>query len=214
MQFMRPRNPLKPLEQLPTIPGSVKVITKENLMTWCNAKEIIEAANAQASYIIEDAQKTFDNERKRGYQEGENQANIKQAEKMIETVGLTVDYLAQFEHEIIDLVMNSVRKIIYGFDDEDKVIMVARNALSLVRNQKQITLRLHPSQIEIVQARINELLAAFPSVGYIDLLADVRVKAGACILESPVGMIEADLEGQLGALRSAFERILGSRVSA
>ncbi|MCH3689021.1 HrpE/YscL family type III secretion apparatus protein, partial [Campylobacter lari] len=34
----------------------------------------------------------------------------------------------------------------------------------------------------------------------------------ACILESEIGMVEASLEGQIQALRQAFQRTLGSRV--
>lgn len=130
----------------------------------------------------------------------------------METVGVTVDYLARFEHEIVDLVMGAVRKVIDGFDDEEKIMAVTRNALAIVRNQKQITLRLNPDQVDGVRHRVDELLAAFPVVGYIDIVPDTRVATGACILESEVGMIEASLEGQIEALRAAFQRILGSRV--
>ena len=131
---------------------------------------------------------------------------------MIETVSRTVEYFAGVENEMVDLVMASVRKVVDGFDDREKVMIVVRNALAVVRNQKQMTLRLHPAEIESVRERINDILAAYPGVGYLDLLADARLGRGACILESQIGMVEASLEGQIEALRGAFQRTLGSRV--
>ena len=91
-------------------------------------------------------------------------------------------------------------------------MVVVRNALAVVRNQKQMTLRLHPDDVEVVRERINDILAAYPGVGYLDLLPDARLARGACILESEIGMVEASLEGQIEAVRGAFQRTLGSRV--
>ena len=130
---------------------------------------------------------------------------------MIETVGRTVEYFAGVENEMVELVMSAVRKVVDGFDDREKV-MVVRNALAVVRNQKQMTLRLNPAEVDTVREQINDLLAAYPGVGYLDILADGRLARGACILESEIGMVEASLEGQIQALRQAFQRTLGSRV--
>ena len=68
------------------------------------------------------------------------------------------------------------------------------------------------SENALLRERINDILAAYPGVGYLDLLADARLGRGACILESQIGMVEASLEGQIEALRGAFQRTLGSRV--
>ncbi|MOA47823.1 Yop proteins translocation protein L [compost metagenome] len=81
-----------------------------------------------------------------------------------------------------------------------------------MRNQKQMTLRLHPQQVEVVRARINDLLAAYPGVGYLDILADGRLGQHACILESEIGLVESSIDGQIAALENAFQKVLGSRV--
>lgn len=210
--FIRPRDPLNPhVATLKPDPGA-RIVRREDYMAWTRAHDIVIAAQAHATAILADAHNIFEQERRRGYEEGDRQARRQQAEKIIETVGQTVDYLSRFEHEIIDLVMGAVRKIVDGFDDEDAVMAVARNAIAIARNQKQITLRLNPSQVDIVRSRLDELLAVFPVVGYVDIRDDPRVRKGGCILESEIGLIEAHLDDQIEALRIAFERILGSRV--
>lgn len=108
--------------------------------------------------------------------------------------------------------MQAVQKIMADFDDHERIVITVKNVLSVVRNQKQLTLRLNPQQVEAVKERVNDLLAAYPGVGYIDMVSDSRVKHGACILESEIGLVEASMEGQLAALKAAFAKVLGSRI--
>lgn len=75
-----------------------------------------------------------------------------------------------------------------------------------------MTLRLPPAQVEAVRARSNELLAAYPGVGYLDIVPDARLQGDACILESEIGLVEASIEGQIAALQGAFQKVLGSRI--
>ncbi|MCZ4329450.1 HrpE/YscL family type III secretion apparatus protein [Castellaniella denitrificans] len=212
MAFLISRNALspRPLEAIPD--PSARVLRAADYTALVQAQALLDEARAQADAILAGAQEAFEAERRRGYEDGKQEALLDQAEKMIETVGRTVDYFAGVENEMVDLVMSAVRKVVDGFDDRDKVMIVVRNVLAVVRNQKHMTLRLNPDEVEVVRARINDILAEYPGIGYLDLMADARLAQGACILESEIGMVEASLEGQISALQGAFQRTLGSRV--
>jgi type III secretion protein L len=212
MALLVPRDALTPRRLAASLDPAAQVLRGEDYAVLAEAQALLDNAHAQAQAILAGAQEAFEAERKRGYADGKQEALLDQAEKMIETVGRTVEYFAGVENEMVDLVMAAVRKVVDGFDDEEKVMVVVRNALAVVRNQKHMTLRLHPDDLETVRSRINDILAAYPGVGYLDLLADGRLAHGACILESEIGMVEASLEGQIEALRGAFQRTLGSRV--
>ncbi|MGA0583447.1 MAG: HrpE/YscL family type III secretion apparatus protein [Castellaniella sp.] len=212
MAFLISRNALSPRPLEATPDPSARVLRAADYTALVQAQALLDEARAQADAILAGAQEAFEAECRRGYEDGKQQALLDQAEKMIETVGRTVDYFAGVENEMVDLVMSAVRKVVDGFDDRDKVMIVVRNVLAVVRNQKHMTLRLHPDDVEVVRARINDILADYPGVGYLDLLADARLAQGACILESEIGMVEASLEGQIAALQGAFQRTLGSRI--
>lgn len=212
MAFLIPRAPLTPRALAGRIDPGVRVLRAADQAAWADADALLAQAREQADAIVGGAQAAFDAESQRGYEEGRESALLDQAEKMIETVGRTVEYFAGVENEMVELVMAAVRKVVDGFDDREKVMVVVRNALAVVRNQKQMTLRLNPSEVDTVREQINDLLAAYPGVGYLDILADGRLARGACILESEIGMVEASLEGQIQALRQAFQRTLGSRI--
>lgn len=214
MAFIVPRSPLKPQRTLALgIDDRRKVLRAGELRALRTAEQAVATANAQAEQIVAQARDIYEAERRRGYEEGQEQARLEQAEQMIENISRNVEYFGKVEGRMVDLVMEAVQKIIAEFDDRDRVLITVRNVLAVVRNQKQMTLRLAPPQVEVVKSRVNELLAEYPGVGYLDIIADNRLKGDACILESDIGLVEASIEGQLGALRKAFHKVLGSRVS-
>ncbi len=214
MKFLVPRDPLAPRALEPVKPmAQAKVLRAGEYAVWRDAGDLVADAREQAARILAGSQEAFDKECRRGFEHGERQAKQAQAEAMIEIIGRKVDYLESVEHDVIDLVMGAVRKVVDGFDDETKVAAVTRNALAVLRNQKQITLRLHPDELDHAKANMAQFLAAFPGIGFIDLVADARLAAGSCILESGIGIVEASLEDQIAALDAAFKRVLGNRKS-
>lgn len=213
MAFVVAKDPLTPTRYLQAklAPG-VRRLRASDISAWADAQSLVEAAKQQAAAIETQAQVAYQQECERGYAEGVADAQMEQAEKMIDTVSRTVDYFAQIEGDMVQLVVQAMRKIVDGYDDTEQVLIVVKNALAVVRNQKQMTLRLHPAQVEPVRARINDILSAYPGVGYLDIVGDARLTAHACILESEIGVVEASIEGQLQAIENAFQKVLGSRV--
>lgn len=215
MAFVLPRQPLSdPLRPqrlgLRMAPGT-RIVRREDWLVWCAAEDALNAAQAQAAQVAADARAAYEAERARGHAEGREEAQLEQAERMIEQVGRAVDYFGRVEQRMVELVMQAVQRIVADFDDRARVLAVVKGALAVLRNQKQLTLRVPPAQLAAVQAAHNDLLAAFPGVGYLDVVPDPRLAADACILESEIGVVEASISGQLQALRKAFAAVLGSR---
>ena len=63
-----------------------------------------------------------------------------------ETVSRTIDYFAGIENEMIELVMSAVRKIVDGYDDPRAHRDRRAQRIGGRRNQRQMTLRLHPTR--------------------------------------------------------------------
>ncbi|MDW2035140.1 SctL family type III secretion system stator protein VscL, partial [Vibrio sp. 665] len=121
------------------------------------------------------------------------------------------EYYLQVEHKMTNVVLDAVRKIIDTFDDVDTTISVVREALQLVSNQKQVILHVHPEQVVDVREKVAGVLSDFPEVGYVDVVADARLKNGGCILETEVGIIDASIDGQIQALKQAMVKQLSER---
>lgn len=186
-----------------------KVIKAKDFWAYKKAAQTITDAVAQSDSIIQAAQSAFEAEKKRGHKEGWDAAKVEQSTHMIDIISQTIDYFAKVEVQMVDLVMDAVKRIASDFDNREKVIKVVRNSLSLVRNQKFITVKVNPSQMSAIEFSVKEILEAYPAIEHIDIASDPGVSEDACIIESDIGRIEASMEGQLEALQSTFKKVFG-----
>lgn len=208
MSFIR----LTTSNSLPSIDASDPVIPAADAAAWLDAAQLLEEARKEAAQLLGSARQQVDAERARGYQQGLEEARLELTERMIETASRTVELFASIEQRMVDLVMDAVRRLMSEFSDSDRVMAVVRSALSVLRNQRQLTLRIAPEHVEHVRARASELLEQFPGVGILDIVADPRLKHDATILESEIGVVEASIESQLQAIEQGFHKVLGSRI--
>lgn len=188
------------------------VLQAEDVAAWHDAQAMLAQAREEAARIRAEAAAFFESEKARGYAQGLEEVQLEQIDRMIDVAGKTVDYFAGMEQRVVKLVMQSVRRVIDDFSDEERVMAVVRSGLAVMRNQKQLTLRLSPERADQVRARAQELLEHFPGVGMLDIVADARLKGEGAILESEIGVVEASIDKQLETLEKSFQKILGSRV--
>ncbi len=190
-----------------------KVIKAQDFWTYRKARQAMAEGIARRDRIIGAALSAFEAEQQRGYREGREAARLEQTANMIEIISQTVDYFAKVEAQMVDLVMDAVRRIANDFDDREKVIKVVRNSLALVRNQKHITVKVHPSRLDELRANTRSLEDAYPGIENIEAIADPGIAEDACLIESDIGQVEASMSGQIEALRATFERVFGSGCS-
>lgn len=184
-----------------------KVIKAEDAWVVKTAREALAAGNARRNEIETAAIAAFEAERHRGYLEGREKAKVEQSGNMIDIISRTVDYFAKVEAQMVDLVLEAVRRIINDFDDRQKVEKVVENCLSLVRNQQQITIKVHPDRAAEVRADILNFQRKFPAIEQIEVTQDNQLVIDACVIESDIGRVEASLSGQIEALRTTLERV-------
>lgn len=208
MSFVQIRKP----GPLGTSDPAEKVLSAEQVRVWMEAQGLLQQAREEAARIRAEAEQAYEAEKQRGYEEGLSMARMDEAERLIENASRTVDYFASIEQKIVTLVMNAIRRIMADFDDTTRVIAVVQSGLSVMRNQKQLTLRLSPEHANTVRERAQQLLERFPGVGMMDIVPDNRLKGDAAILESEMGVVEASVELQLKAIEQGFAKLLGSRI--
>lgn len=201
-----------PGKQFAQVDPSRLVMPSEEVAVWMDAQALLSRAREDADRIRQEALDALEAHKRKGYEEGLAAAQMEQAERMIDNASRMVDFFASVEQRMVGLVMESMRRIIDDFDDTQRVMAVVRSGLAVLRNQKQLTLRLAPQHVEAVKERAAELLSAFPGIGMLDIVGDSRLKGDAAILESDIGVVEASTEMQLQALEQGFRKMLGSRV--
>jgi len=184
-----------------------KYIKSSEYKTLHRSSAIINVAKKRADVIIEQAEKHYLNEKKRGYEEGIIESKVDQSEQMLKIVGRSISYLSEIENELSEVLMSAVNKIIDGFDDKELTVGLIRSGLQHVRNERQVTVRIPPGHFTHVKGKINEILADYKGIGFINPVSDPRLDAGSCILESRIGVVDASVDIQLAALSQRFERV-------
>ena len=112
----------------------------------------------------------------------------------------SVEFIEGIEGTVVDVVMQSVRKIIGEMNREDRIRAIVKTALANVRGQQKVTVRVAPSD----EAVVSQALAAQTAGSFVTVVADARLEPDSCILESDLGVINASLSTQLKALEHAF----------
>ncbi|WP_419537124.1 HrpE/YscL family type III secretion apparatus protein [Endozoicomonas sp.] len=184
-----------------------RVLKADDYVVYLEAQEIIKAAQQQAAGIVEEARKAYEQEKKRGYQDGLAESKAEQTDHMLKVVSRTINYLSDIEDTLASILLSGVKKIVGEFNQEELAINLVKNALQHVRNEKHVTIRIPPAQYSAVQARLNMILAEYKGVGFIDLVADPRLTTGDCIMESEIGVVDASVNVQLMALQKRFDSL-------
>ena len=185
-------------------PKDKKVVKSTEYLEYMEAARIIEQARQEADRIVKEAREVYEKQMHKGYDDGLLEGKMSISQQMMDTVAGTLEYFGSVEEKVVDVVMTALKKIIGELDDNELVFRVVRNALNTARNQKQVTLRVSPDQVEWVKERLNDILAGFSNIRFIDVLADGRLNKGGCILETEIGVVDASVDVQLETISQSL----------
>ena len=187
-------------------PGQ-KVIRAADYTAIEKSTTLIDKARSQASSIVAEAREAYEQEKQRGYQDGLMQSRLEQSEQMLKMVDQSINYLSDVEASMADILMTAVQKIIDDYDDRALTVGLIKAGLQHIRNERQVTVRVPPAHFAYVKEKIAEILSGYKGVGILNPVSDPRLKAGSCILESKIGVVDASIDIQLEALKKRFGQL-------
>lgn len=188
--------------------GLTRILKSDLYNARITAEQIMQAAERGAEQIRQTAQaekKTvLDKASLDGYQAGLGKWN----DILVQTWQARDDLFKQNETDIIKLAMKVAEKIL-GEQlkiDPASIISIVREAVRTVRRDRNLVVYVAASDLEQVRKNI-ETLQPLVGVGRdIEVRSSTAVKPGGCIVESELGVIDAQLETQLDRLEKALTR--------
>lgn len=185
--------------------AGTKIISADDVALLMKANDILAAANQREREMEERAKIAYEEQRSKGYEDGQEACRAEYAEKVMEVTLQAVEYIEGLEHTIVKVVTEAVERVIGELDANERIVRIVRTALSSVRNQKRIVVRVAPADGKAVTDGLASMMSHGPEAsGFLDVMVDPRLSAGSCILESDLGVVDASLETQLRALQKAF----------
>ena len=182
------------------------IIRAAEFQTIMDAEAVIADAQRRAAQIIAEAERRYEERKQQGYEDGMDEGRMEMAEKMLDTVASSVDYVSSLEANVVKLVTKCLRRIIGEVPQPDRITAVARHALAVARNESRVTLRLHPSDVDTLKARLDEITKPYPSINFVDVVGDSRLSADGCVLETEIGVVDASLDVQLKAIEASLAK--------
>ncbi len=191
--------------------AGTRVLKAEDAAALLEANALLDAARERVADMERKAREAYERRREEGYRDGQEEGRLEHAEKVLETVLSSVEYIEGIEATLVNVVTAAVRKVIGEIDENERIVRIVRNALVTVRNQQRVTIRVAPADEKAVSAALASMLASVPgSASFLDVVPDARLERGACLLESELGVVDASLETQLKALENAFRSKIAS----
>jgi len=182
----------------------------------------ISRAQRKADIIVRTAQAEAESIREAAYADGYKAGTAdaaQAADELIRRLESTIaEVIAQrntlisdVEPQMLKLTVQIVEKVIrHEVRTDPRVVERAVKAcLRHVRDSNEVCVRVSPDELEQVKALREELLASAYGAKTLQVVADRRVSAGGCVVESDSAALDARVDSQLNRLQDklmeAFE---------
>lgn len=114
----------------------------------------------------------------------------------------------RMEEQVVSLAIEIARKIVRQCADEkrDVVIMQAREAVSRVRDSKEMHIRVHPDDVRVVEEARPILADACEGPVVFRVDADPSISPGGCVIETATCLVDATLDTQMARLAEGLNK--------
>lgn len=186
---------------------------------------IIKEAELEAGRIMDNARtkadelvkSTEEKARKQGFEKGYEEAK-KQYEDLLMEAELIKQHaeteyheiLAGIEKDAVNLVLDVARKVI-GAEvnlNKENILDLVKQGIERCSNREDIVIKVSASDYDYLKENKDKLISTIEGIGEIDIRKDPSLKAGACIVETLYGSVDAGVNTKLEKIEQAFRKIM------
>ncbi|MBX9577267.1 MAG: type III secretion system stator protein SctL [Chthoniobacterales bacterium] len=191
-------------KELPNYLKKGPVIHREEMALCREAVTLLEEARKQGAEIVASSQKEFERQKKLGMEQGLQEGRDAAIAHHLKTVLASLDYYEQSRGQLVTLVTSCLRRLILDLPPEERIYQLVGEALDSFKQQTRLILQISPKDQESVEKAIAKLQPRMPAGSTIEVRMHEELSPGSCVLESPLGLVDASLESQLAILESSL----------
>ncbi len=190
-----------------------KVVKSEDFTTLLDAKDLVDAvkkdADAYKKSVVAEIEKQKELAVDAGFQEGLNRLNeqIAYLEAEIKKVHLGLEDL------IVPIALQAAKKIVgkeIELHPETVVDIISRNLKGVAEHQK-VKIYVNKKDHNVLEEHKDRLEANFGRLESLSLQVRDDIEANCCVIETEVGIVNAQIDQQWEALEQAFKTILAEQ---
>jgi type III secretion protein L len=195
-------------DELPLLQQSKKILKANESNAISAAIKLLEAAKEDIKKKKKEIQQERKLEKKAGFEEGQENARKEAILHHWKTVINTVTYLESMQEEMAKAISHAVRKLIQTAPPAEQAIQLATAAVERLRQQAWVVLCLHPEDVDAVNRLLENWKTHLPQNMRVETRASKEIHRGDCVLESPIGRVDASLETQLSIIQEQMQKML------
>jgi flagellar assembly protein FliH len=113
------------------------------------------------------------------------------------------------QQQILELAVEVARKILAHEIDENSTVVLpmVRAALEKVRDQQEVSVRVHSADYEFIMNSRHDLQVLVGREQPILVQADDSVPRGNCLIDTTSGTVDARIDTQLDSIRKALQEV-------
>jgi flagellar assembly protein FliH len=125
---------------------------------------------------------------------------------------LEADYAERVESAALELAMQVAERVVAGAVAvaPERLLDVVRGALRTIIERERVTLLVHPDDLDLMRAAIDELTGSLGGMEHLEVQEERRVGRGGAIVRTRIGEVDARIETKFERVRSVVEQELGS----
>lgn len=190
------------LMSLPRSPG-LRIVRREDAQNWIDGYRFIEEARRQADSLSQNAHAAYEDAKARGFAEGREIGSAEAAAMVADTLAKVDRYLGSIETQVAHLSLSIVERILGQLDDAEIVVRAARQALTSLRREKHVTVRVSPQQLEATERALSAWSTAEAGPTLV-VEADPQLAPRQCVIATEFAVVDASVDAQLDIVRRAL----------
>jgi len=184
-----------------------KVIKSDKLSKLLESKELVERVQNEAKKYrqetVNECEKLKDTAQKEGFEEGfkEWADQVAFLEKEVTKVQ------KELEKKIVPVAIKAAQKILgRELELSDKTVVdIVSTTLKAIASHKKVVLYVNRKDLDILESEKKQLKAIFENIQSLSIRPSDDMQPGSCIVESEVGIINAQLDQKWKVLEKAFK---------
>lgn len=186
-----------------------KVIRAKDVSTLQEATEVLERMKQDAEkyrlQVAKECEELKENAFKEGYEDGFQKwsEHLADFEKRLE------EMRQEFQKMILPIALGAAKKIV-GREielSEETIVDIVSSNLKAVVTHKKITIYVNKKDLEILEKNKPRIRRLFEHLESLSIRPRDDVAPGGCIIETEVGIINAQLDHRWRILEKAFEKL-------
>lgn len=187
-----------------------KIIQADDLSTLQNAAEVLEKIKEDAEQyrmqVTQESEQQKEQAFKEGYEDGLQQwsEHLVEFEKRLETLS------KEMQQAIIPIALKAAKKIV-GREielSEETIVDIVTSNLKAVSQHKKITIFVNKKELDVIEKNKQRLKDVFENLEGFSIRPRDDIAPGGCVIETEIGIINAQMEHRWRVLEKAFEALV------